>query len=613
MGWLARFKEKYKRSIQVRLTCYFILTLIPLIAFSLYANVRSRHILEQELGERTMSAMGSALEYVDLTLDSLRDLSTMISTDVNLTSRLNSTEDVFAPSVVIDFTRVLAQLTNITSVNQSLTDTMILHSNSGLMISSRKGAVHQENYREEPWFQEAVKANGGIVLYLPGRDLLDLNGSPDPIYDRNQILLLRMMDLYNRNQNQSQNVLLMSIRKEKLLSYLEHLIPSGASRVYLLDNRGQLVVSNAGADQPVPHWDDPEENRLVGEVPDSSGKMLMLRVASPRSGWSLLMMQPEEEIYKKSKPLQIFTYCIIVISSLMALWISWVIYSGIAAPISSLAYGMKQLRMGKLDTRLANSREDELGYLTQAFNQTVEQQQHLIRDIYEQQLRLTKTELKFLQAQINPHFLYNTLDSIYWSAKQHEADDIGEMVLNLSRFFRLSLSKGRESFTLEETMAHLQYYIRVQQLRFNEQFTVEYRIPDECRELYVLKLVLQPLVENAILHGLEKKTNDGELVISAEARGDRLILNVSDNGRGMDEMRLLQIRAALDRTAGNDAYSSAERNTEFFGLQNVKARIRIYYGESAELHFRSAKGEGTTVSIDLPLLRCRSQGEVEEA
>ncbi|RAV04609.1 sensor histidine kinase [Paenibacillus sp. YN15] len=613
MRWLTGFREKYKRSIQVRLMCYFILTLIPFIAFSLFANFRSRLILEQELGERTMSAMSSALEYVDLTLGSFRDLSTMISTDVNLTSRLNETEDVLAPSAVIDFARILDQLTNITAVNQSLTDTMIFHSKSGLMISGRKGAVHRDNFREEAWFQEAVKANGGIVLYLPDRDLQDLSGSPDPIYDQSQILLVRLMDLYNRNQSPSPNVLLMSLRKDKLLLYLDHLIPSRSSRMYLLDNTGRLVASNAGADQPVPRWDDPDENHVVREAPDSSGKMLMLRVVSPRSGWSLLMMQPEEEIYKKSKPLQIFTYCIIAISFLVALWISWVIYSGIAAPVSALVHGMKQLRIGKLDVQLENKREDELGYLTQAFNQTVEQQRHLIKDIYEQQLRLTKTELKFLQAQINPHFLYNTLDSIYWSAKQYDADDIGEMVLNLSRFFRLSLSKGQEAFTVEETATHLQYYIRVQQIRFNGQFTVEYKIAEECRNLYVLKLILQPLVENAILHGLEKKTARGELVISAEMRGDRLILRVSDNGKGVAAPRLLQLRNALDRVSGNDSYSSAERSGQFFGLLNVKARIKIYYGDSAELYFDSREGEGTTVSVDLPVQRCRSQWEGENS
>jgi two-component system, sensor histidine kinase YesM len=611
MRGITFFRDKFKRSIQVRLTCYFIFILLPLIGFSLYANFRSQRILEQELGERTISAMSSALEYVDLTLEGLKDLSTMISTDVNITSRLNHADNVFAPDAVIDFTQVLAQLTNITSVNQSLTETMILHSRSGIMVSSRMGAIHREDYGNEAWYQEVVRANGGIVYYLPDQNITNLSGAADSIYNHNQIILMRLMDLYNRNQNLSNNVLLMTVPKDKLLRYLDHLVPSSRSQVYLFDEKARLVTGSPTTEQSVPVWDNPKENRLVRQSPESSEKVLMLRVVSPKTGWSLLMVQPESEIYKKSKPLQIFSYSIIIISCLLALWISWVIYSGIAAPISGLAFGMKQLRMGKFDTRLDNNREDELGFLTDAFNQTVEQQRHLIQDIYEQQLRLTKTELKFLQAQINPHFLYNTLDSIYWSAKQYEAEEISEMVLNLSRFFRLSLSKGRETFTVEETFAHLQYYIRVQQVRFNDQFTVHYQMEEECRGLFLLKLILQPIAENAILHGLEKKKAGGELIVSADAKAGRLIIKVCDNGKGIDAERLARIHAAMDRVAGNDAYAAADKNTEFFGLLNVKARIKIYYGETADFRIESTEGEGTTATVDIPIERCKEQWEGE--
>src|SRR5690606_3881181 len=121
--------------------------------------------------------------------------------------------------------------------------------------------------------------------------------------------------------------------------------------------------------------------------------------------------------------------------------ISLIVYKGIASPLSTLLHGMQQLRHGQYETRLTSKRKDQFGVLTDAFNQMIAEQQRLIRDVYDQQLRLSHTELKFLQSQINPHFLYNTLDSIYWTAKNYEADEISEMVLNLSKFFRLSLSK----------------------------------------------------------------------------------------------------------------------------------------------------------------------------
>ncbi|MDQ8738581.1 sensor histidine kinase [Paenibacillus sp. LHD-38] len=217
-----------------------------------------------------------------------------------------------------------------------------------------------------------------------------------------------------------------------------------------------------------------------------------------------------------------------------------------------------------------------------------------------------------MQSQINPHFLYNTLDSIYWSAKNYDADEISEMVLNLSRFFRLSLSKGQEAFTVEETFSHLQYYIRVQQLRFVDQFTVRFQSIGESSGLYVLKLLLQPLVENAILHGLEKRRAGGDLSISAEVEEEWLMLTVSDNGKGIGEKRMVRLREALGRSGGGDVNAASDRSMDFFGLLNVKARMKLYYGEAAEFTIESGEGAGTIARIKLPVERCRQEWGGEE-
>jgi two-component system sensor histidine kinase YesM len=607
--WILR--EKFNQSIQVRLTIYFIIILLPLILFSLYTNVRSQQILEQELSERTMSAMSSALEYVDLTMNGLKNLSTLVSTDQSLTSLLNHREEELSSKALIDFTQVMVYITNVAAVNPNLSGVTIYHGNSRKILSSRIGAIQRPEAAQEDWYEEVMKSNGAYNLYLPKEHREALVGWADPVYDEEQIVLMQLMDLYSRGRGG--NVIMLSIPKRLLLGYLMNLVPSDTSQIYLLDHTGRLIVTNASEDQRIETANMTMQNMSVLKLPDSSEPNMVLRAKSQRSGWSLLLVQPESEIFKKTKPLQIFSYWIILISFLLAFWIAWLIYSSIASPISSLVSGMRQLRMGNLDMRLDNNRKDELGYLTDAFNQTVEQQRHLIRDIYEQQLRLTKTELKFLQSQINPHFLYNTLDSIYWSAKNYDADEISEMVLNLSQFFRLSLSKGRESFTVEETFSHLQYYIRVQQLRFVDQFTASFHSTEDSSGLYVLKLILQPLVENAILHGLEKKNSSGELRISAERLGERLVLQVSDNGKGISEERMAYIRAELARKTDSDIREGSERNNELFGLMNVKTRIKLYYGDTASFTIDSIEGQGTVARIDLPIARCMNQWEGEEA
>lgn len=611
MKWLTQFRNVLKQSIQFRLTCYFLLILLPLVAFSMFANVKSQRILEQELGERTLSAMNSALEFVDLTLKSIHNLSTLIATDTNLSALLSHQEKTLTSGAIMDFTRVMKELTNITMVNEYLSDTMIYHRPSNSLITTKLGLLHRESQGPEPWYGEALKANGASIYYLSERHEENLSGIPDPIYNRNQLIMMRLMDFYRGEKGE--NVLMLSISKNQLLRSLSHLLANSSSKVYLFDARERLIVSSAPAETLSFEWRDVEPgNVLVRETPETDEKNLILRVTSPRSGWSLLLIQPEREIYDKSRPLQIFAYCIIALSVVLAVWIAWFIYSGIASPISRLVSGMRQLRKGNLNIRLENGRQDELGYLTEAFNETASQQRHLIKDIYEQQLRMTKTELKFLQAQINPHFLYNTLDSIYWTAKNYEAEEISTMVLNLSNFFRLSLSKGQESFTVEETFKHLQYYIRIQQIRFAERFTVEYCASEDSQHLHILKLLLQPLVENAILHGLEKRIKGGALSIRTDVSNDRLIIQVTDNGRGIPGPRLMRIQQALARIRFGDYTAPPEKNSEFFALLNVQARITIYYGETAELKIVSGEGNGTTAIIDLPAERCREErGEPE--
>jgi len=334
----------------------------------------------------------------------------------------------------------------------------------------------------------------------------------------------------------------------------------------------------------------------------------MIRAKSPQTGWSVVMMQPESELNRPTLLVRWFTYLIIAVSIVLALWISWVVYRSIAFPIEKLAYGMRQLRMGNMRIRLENNRNDELGYLIAAFNKTVEDQHHLIQNRYEQQLLLSKTELKFLQSQINPHFLYNTLDSIYWSAKRYGAEEISEMVLNLSRFFRLSLNKGQETFSLGETVDHLHYFVRVQQIRFSEQFSVTYDISEDSRNVHLLKLLLQPIVENAILHGLQDLERPGELRIASRMEGGTLVLTVEDNGCGMPEDCLRTIRKRLNEQLHAEGGMSvsgetegAPRGDDLFGLRNVAARMKLYYGEGSELILDSSADSGTTVTLRIPV------------
>lgn len=602
---ISRLLNKFAQSIQLRLTSYFLIILVPLVAISLFANFRSQSILEKQVNERTFSAMRSAMGYIDLTLKNVEKLSVLISTDDNLNQQLAHEDTELSFQTILDFQKVLIHISNVNSINTMMSQISVFHARSKLMISSLFGGKRTEGLENEDWYRKTMEKDGKSVWLIPDKNEYTISEELDPIFNTKSITMLRLMDPYNRNG--AGNVLMMTISKEKLLYYIRNLTNSSDEQIYLFDDEGRLVASTPSDPAFVPHWNDETKDMQYGVSPEGNERTELIRVKSPDTGWSLVLVQPMKTIYAQTDNLRIFTYVIIGVSILLATLISWVVYRGIASPLTTLAYGMKQLRLGNLNARLPGGRRDEFGFLLHSFNEMAREQKHLIENIYEQQMLRMKTEMKFLQSQINPHFLYNTLDSIYWRAKNYDADEISEMVLNLSKFFRLSLSKGKEVFTVQETVEHLHSYLRVQQLRFMDHFTVRFDVQEECKDVPVLKLLLQPLVENAILHGLEKKPEGGELAITCGIEEELLKLEVKDNGKGMTAQRLQFIREQLNKLSSGNIVTlpqDQQFRDDLFGLWNVKSRLKLYYGDRAELTVESVPDAGTTVTIYIPLDKC---------
>lgn len=605
-SWGRWLQDKFTRYIQVRLTCYFLLILLPLVAVSLYANIRSQDILERQISLRTKGALDSAIGYIDLALRNVEELAELVSTDPQTVSAIERAGPQPSSATLLQFTQMLNDMTSFASVNPLLSGLSMLLSPSRMLLSTNYGGKQFGNAAQFDRVAELLGQAGNKLTVVNMQEGTALDESVDEwngMFDSDNVSMVRSMDLVPRRS--MPNLLIVTMKKETLLELIRPLVPSSDARIYLYSSGGMPVTHTGVA--KIPAWDTDSKDAIVRDAPDTGEPMLMIRAKSPASGWSIVMAQPVSELNRPTMPVRLFTYWIIAISIVLALWISWVVYRSISSPLERLAYGMRQLRTGNMHIRLADGRRDELGYLIAAFNRTVEEQRQLIQGHYEQQLLLSKTELKFLQSQINPHFLYNTLDSIYWSAKEYEAEEISEMVLNLSKFFRLSLNKGQETFTLGETVDHLHYYVRVQQIRFSEQFSVTYDLSEDSRNVRLLKLLLQPLAENAILHGFAELESGGLLRIASRIEDDILVVDVEDNGCGMTAERLGTIRERLARhrlpgrsMSFADPGGAAERD-DLFGLRNVVARMKLYYGERSELHIASVEQTGTTVTLRIPI------------
>lgn len=252
---------------------------------------------------------------------------------------------------------------------------------------------------------------------------------------------------------------------------------------------------------------------------------------------------------------------------------------------------------GDFSVRTKEVESDEIAVLSRSFNDMTKQIGWLVEDIKRQQENLHMTETRLLQAQINPHFLYNTLDAIVWLAEAHKTEEVVHMVTALSSFFRTTLSKGKDFITVQEEKSHIQSYLEIQQFRYQDILDYEIDIEEELYEFVLPKLTLQPLVENALYHGIKNKRGVGHIQVLGRKEGDNLVFQVRDDGIGMTKERLCEVRQLIQGERALDQEHSG------FGLFNINERIRLYYGPEYGLSAESSYLEGTQMQVVIPCVK----------
>lgn len=266
-------------------------------------------------------------------------------------------------------------------------------------------------------------------------------------------------------------------------------------------------------------------------------------------------------------------------------------------PIEKLESVTAQIAEGELNARSPGTEVAELKNLTAQINTMADNLDRMMQRSVRDERSLKKAELRTLQAQINPHFLYNTLDAIIWKVEVGDREEVIHLTRALSDFFRISLSSGADWIPISQEKKHISGYLSVQKTRYNDILDYEIDIPDGLGDLYILKLLLQPLVENALYHGIKYKRGGGKITVTGRKDGDWLIFTVADTGKGMDEETLAALRERiLDRQPVHT------NTTGGFGLVNVNLRIRLYYNQPEGLQIESGP-EGTVITMRLPCRR----------
>ena len=303
-------------------------------------------------------------------------------------------------------------------------------------------------------------------------------------------------------------------------------------------------------------------------------------------------LQESREAYQDfiSKMITGLIFTLIVLIGII-FWMSYYIPRTITRPIKQLSEVTDLVAKGDLDVRSYVEGGPEVTMLSDSMNAMIDRMNGLLSQVTLEQVRLRKAEFQLLQSQINPHFLYNTLDAIIWLAEAGDQKRVVSMVGSLSSFFRTALSQGRDIVPLGEELAHVRSYLEIQQVRYQDILTYEIDIPEELHIYMIPKITIQPLVENALYHGIKNRRGGGTIRIIGKKEESHLVIEVTDDGPGMSPERLKAVRTAIRERSGEESGS--------YGLYNVNERIRLHFGEDCGIFLESTVGVGTTVSVRL--------------
>jgi len=308
------------------------------------------------------------------------------------------------------------------------------------------------------------------------------------------------------------------------------------------------------------------------------------------SNWKMISVVPMNKITKNSVKLRNYSLLTLLALSFVAYGIAIYVSMHLTHRITELLKKMKKAQQGDLDQKVAVEGTDEIAEIQINFNRMLDSLKELLEERFRMGIEIKHAELRALQAQINPHFLYNTLELINWKASTYEVGEVDELIKLLAKFYKLSLSQGRDVISISDEIEHVKTYLEIQNRRFMNgiKFTVE--APEEILKYSIPKLILQPIIENALIHGiLEKPDSCGEIILTGEIKSGIIHLSVKDDGIGISQ-------EGIDRLMSEDIKNPASG----YGMRNVRDRIKLFYGEKYGVEYQSQIGLGTVVHITFP-------------
>lgn len=599
---ITRLFKPLRQNLKYRLFLMFVLVIsVPVLFFGFLSYKMSASAVQQDFIKYKSTIIEQISKNIDENINSLTRQSMAV---------YNNLEDVLpvltTPSTEVD-TRYLESYKRMDRYFQS-----VLQSNDrldGITLVSMRGEViyHADKQNgsatlmtveQSPWFKEALDLRGFALLREPHvNEFIDVRGN-----DRKPVLSIAraVIDL-GTSKYEPSGVLLVDQNVKEIQRILENTATEQGEISIVLGESGEVVYANR-----------PLAKEVVGQINELSGgktansfdyrlngeRMLTTSFESSAYKWKVVSLIPYSQLQKKSLFLKKINLSLFIVLIVLAFVISIAFSHFITTPLKKLMVSFRSFQRGDFHTRIRVKGQNELSQIGNSFNVMVENTKKLIEQKYEMTLLRNQSELKALQNQINPHFLYNTLTSIKTVIDRKDHAHASIMVQHLSDLFRYNLSKRSALVPFSEELEQIRKYLSIQEFRFQDRFEVFYDIDEQVMSCRILRLTLQPIVENALYHGLEPKRDKGDIRITAKTYDDCFYVYIHDSGIGIAPERLEEINAALEADGGTEPMDDGTDGA--IGIANVDARIKYHFGDAYGLKITSAPLAGTTVKITLP-------------
>jgi len=571
-------------SLQYKILIFsFIVIIIPILTIGIFSYMQSSKIIQQKVSISNLNTVRQIGERIEFIFQDTHDMSLFLIQNEEVRSffkleNKNGEDSISAKKINLEKS-LLYLISSKTYINS-----IYFKGFNGISMDTKNAS----NPMDEETEKQIIGLKGGYVWNI-GK-IINYDGSSTNVFSMIRVI----NDMYEITNNLA--IMKINIRESSISQIYSSEFTEKQNDLIIVDANNRIISAM-------------DKNRLGQELdadisdsklyPSKAGYFqtslkgqedLITYYVIENLNYKIINIVPLSGLLKENRVLQVVMLGVMGASLLICILAVFLFSIKVLSPLKKMRLQMKKIENEDFNVQMTISGNDEITMLGRSFNKMSARLEELINQVYLIQIKQKEAELSAIQSQINPHFLYNALDTIYWMGRMEKAFETSKLVEALAKMFRLSLNSGKELTLLRDEVDHVRNYMIIQKKRFGDQITFDIEVDEDLLECQVIKLVLQPLVENAIIHGIDKKDGMGSIAVSIRKEGENLIYEIKDNGIGVD---IEEINRLLENVG---------QSNRGLGIKNVNDRLKLYFGEQYGIAFFSGTGEGTTVIVKQPFV-----------